>query len=78
MGFSWFQPTHFFPVTGDAQHPDRKCITDTANGGHVDTVIELHITIVLFCQVSHLHYAFSIFCITQLSQKKDLASVVFK
>lgn len=52
MGFSWFQPTHSFPVMGDAQHSDSECIIDTSNGDHVDTLIEPYIAIVLFCQVS--------------------------
>lgn len=49
MGFSWFQPTYSFPVTGDAQHPDGECIIDTSNGDHVDVVIELSIAIVRLC-----------------------------
>lgn len=49
MVFSCFQPTYFFPVSGDAPHPDGECVIDTSNGDHVDIVIELYIAIVIFC-----------------------------
>lgn len=52
MAFSWFQPTYSFPVMGDAQHSDSECIIDTSNRDHGDTLIELCIAIILFCQVS--------------------------